>query len=180
MAHIHTNPGEHDHTASAFIVRTDMDEPRLLLHKHKKLGVLLQPGGHIELNENPWQAIQHEIIEETGYELSQLKILQPSIRMKALSGAILHPIPVSPNTHNFDSKGNHKHTDEGYAFIADGAPVGEPDEGESVDMRWLSLSELNDIDKNEIFDNVREVGAFILSIILNEWEAVELSTFKNQ
>ena len=178
MAHIHTNPGEHDYTASAFIVRTDMTEPRLLLHKHKKLGVLLQPGGHVELNENPWQAICHEIIEETGYELSQLKILQPKIRMKTLSGAILHPIPVCPNTHNFDAEGNHKHTDEGYAFIADGAPVGQPDEGESADMRWVSLEELKSLNKDEIFDNVREVSEFVLSSILGEWEAVELAAFE--
>lgn len=46
MAHIHTNPGEHDLTASAFIVRDDFAKPRLMLHMHKKLGVLLQPGGH--------------------------------------------------------------------------------------------------------------------------------------
>jgi 8-oxo-dGTP pyrophosphatase MutT (NUDIX family) len=178
MAHIHTNPGEHDHTASAFIVRTDTVEPQLLLHKHKKLGVLLQPGGHIELNENPWQAIRHEIIEETGYQLSQLKILQPKIRMKTLSGAILHPIPVSPNTHNFDSGGNHKHTDEGYAFTANGAPLGQPDDGESVDIHWVSLDELKNLKKEEIFDNVRQVGEFVLSIVLSEWEAVELAAFE--
>jgi len=53
MSHIHTNPGEHDQTVSAFIIRTDTAEPELLLHVHKKLGVLLQPGGHIELNETP-------------------------------------------------------------------------------------------------------------------------------
>lgn len=177
MPHIHKNPGEHDHTASAFIVRTDMEEPCLLLHKHKKLGVLLQPGGHVELNENPWQAICHEIVEETGYELSQLKTLQPKIRMKTLSGAILHPIPVCPNTHNFDAEGNHKHTDEGYVFIADGDPTGQPEEGESSDIRWVSLKELSDLKENEIFDNVREVAEFVLDVVLKEWEAVELTAF---
>jgi 8-oxo-dGTP diphosphatase len=66
MAHIHTKPGQHDFTASAFIIRIDTPKPKVLLHMHKKLGVLLQPGGHIELNENPWQAVHHEIEEETG------------------------------------------------------------------------------------------------------------------
>jgi hypothetical protein len=49
MAHIHTEPGQHDFTASAFIIRLDrLDErgqPKLLLHKHKKLHKLLQFGG---------------------------------------------------------------------------------------------------------------------------------------
>lgn len=35
MSHIHTNPGEHDLAASAFIIRTDAPEPQLLLHVHK-------------------------------------------------------------------------------------------------------------------------------------------------
>lgn len=178
MAHIHTNPGEHDHTASAFIVRTDMTEPRLLLHKHKKLGVLLQPGGHVELNETPWQAIRHEIIEETGYHLSQLKILQPKVRIEKLSDAILHPVSVCTNTHNFDPEGKHKHTDEGYAFVANGAPRGTPEEGESVDMQWVSLSELENLSKDEIYANVREVGEFVLDVVFKDWEAVDLSVFQ--
>lgn len=82
MAHIHTNPGEHDLTASAFIVRDDFEEPRLLLHMHKKLHILLQPGGHVELNENPWQAIEHELREETGYTFDELEVLQPKDRLR--------------------------------------------------------------------------------------------------
>src|ERR1035437_9256827 len=98
MAHIHTNPGEHDQTASAFIVRTDKAEPELLLHVHKILGVLLQPGGHVELDENPWNAICHEIVEETGFDLGQLMILQPKLRIDSIEGAILHPVPLVHNT----------------------------------------------------------------------------------
>ncbi len=54
MSHIHTNTGEHDFCASGSIVRLDStDVPKILLHKHKKLGVFIQFGGHVELNENP-------------------------------------------------------------------------------------------------------------------------------
>ena len=45
MAHIHTEPGQHDFTASAFIIRTDTPEPKLLLHRHKLVGKYLQIGG---------------------------------------------------------------------------------------------------------------------------------------
>lgn len=53
MPHIHTEPGQHDHTASAYIVRLDEAEPALILHRHKILGQYLQFGGHVELDENP-------------------------------------------------------------------------------------------------------------------------------
>lgn len=81
MAHIHTEPGQHDHTASGFIVRTDTPEPTLILHRHKKTGKYMQFGGHIELDETPWQAVRHELMEESGYDLSDLQILQPMQRL---------------------------------------------------------------------------------------------------
>ena len=80
MAHVHTQYGEHDQTASAFIVRTDTEQPKLLLHLHKKLGVLLQPGGHVELQENQWQAICHEIQEETGLSSTTIARISRSLR----------------------------------------------------------------------------------------------------
>lgn len=42
MAHLHEKI---DFTTSVYIVRDD----QVLLHKHKKLGIWLPPGGHIEL-----------------------------------------------------------------------------------------------------------------------------------
>jgi len=178
MAHIHTNPGEHDQTASAFIVRTDRTEPELLLHVHKKLGVLLQIGGHVELTETPWQAVCHEVVEETGYSLDQLKLLQPRLRMKSLEGATLHPLPVVYNTHNFDPESIHKHTDVSYVFVTDSDPNGLPANGESTIFRWVNLKQLRALDKGVIFENVREIGEFILTDILKEWQIVELSEFK--
>jgi 8-oxo-dGTP diphosphatase len=179
MGHIHEGIGEHDHTASAFIVRTDTREPSLLLHVHKKLHVLLQPGGHVELRESPWQAIAHEIEEETGYELSQLKILQPRLRLKQLSGAVLHPQPVVHNTHDFDPDGNHKHTDISYAFVTDSVPRHTPGEGESSTLKWTSFEELQALDvPRDIFMNVRQIGEFILTDVLREWEAVDTSVFE--
>lgn len=49
-------------TGSAIVVG-----PRgVLLHRHKRLGIWLQPGGHIEPLETPWQAAMREVVEETG------------------------------------------------------------------------------------------------------------------
>src|SRR5437879_1527745 len=101
MPHIHTKPGQHDHTASAYIVRIDGKEPKILLHKHKKSGKYQQFGGHIELDETPWQAVLHEIKEESGYDAKQLMLLQPKERLKSLGDADQHPVPVCHNTHTF-------------------------------------------------------------------------------
>lgn len=172
MAHIHTNPGEHDLTASAFVIRDDFPEPRLLLHMHKKLHVLLQPGGHVELGENPWQAIEHELREESGYTFNDLELLQPKDRLRSLSGAQFHPVPVVLNTHNFDPEGVHKHTDISFAFLAHAEPSLLPADGESVDMRWLSSEQLIQLPSTEIIENVREIGQYVLTHVYNEWERV--------
>ena len=37
-----------------------------LLHWHRKVGLWLPPGGHIEPNEDPLQAARREVMEETG------------------------------------------------------------------------------------------------------------------
>jgi 8-oxo-dGTP diphosphatase len=75
MAHIHIGENEIDLTVSAFIVRKFPDDSwRLLVHRHKKLGKLLQKGGRVELNETPWEAITHELEEESGYDIANLRV----------------------------------------------------------------------------------------------------------
>lgn len=179
MAHIHNNVGEHDNTVSAFIVRTDMGEPKVLMHKHKKLNVLLQIGGHVELKENPWEAIEHEIAEETGYSMSQLQVLQPPyFTVTSLPDVIVHPVPVCYSTHGFELWPDHKHTDVTYAFIADGEPTTSPSEGESVDLRWFSVSELEALTPDEVVVNIQQLGVMVLTTFLKHWVPVPATSFK--
>ncbi len=49
-------------TATGFVVQGD----RTLLHWHKRLQQWMPPGGHIEPDEDPVQAVLREIREETG------------------------------------------------------------------------------------------------------------------
>jgi 8-oxo-dGTP pyrophosphatase MutT (NUDIX family) len=49
-------------TVAVFVVR----DGKVLLHLHRKLGMWLPPGGHIERDELPDEAAVREVLEETG------------------------------------------------------------------------------------------------------------------
>jgi 8-oxo-dGTP pyrophosphatase MutT (NUDIX family) len=52
-------------TVAVFVVW----EGKVLLHLHRKLGMWLPPGGHIERDELPDEAAVREVFEETGVEV---------------------------------------------------------------------------------------------------------------
>ena len=52
-------------TVAVFVVH----ENRVLLHLHRKLGMWLPPGGHVEPGELPDDAAVREVLEETGVEV---------------------------------------------------------------------------------------------------------------
>ncbi len=52
-------------TVAVFVVR----DGKVLLHWHRKLGMWLPPGGHIERDELPDEAAVREVLEESGVEV---------------------------------------------------------------------------------------------------------------
>lgn len=175
MPHIHIEPGQHDQSVTAYIVRIDTPEPRALVHMHRKLNILLPVGGHIELHETPWQAMAHELLEESGYDMSEAKVLQPVVRVESLEDAVLHPYPISMNTHLIGK--DHFHSDISYGFVVENDPTKAAEEGESSDFRWLTSKELKALDSSEILANTRQVYDFILNNALKHWEQVKTDTF---
>lgn len=106
-------------TGSALVVG-----PRgILLHRHKRLGIWLQPGGHIEAGETPAQAALREAAEETGIEVA-------------------HPA-AGPRLVHIDvhrAYAGHIHLDTRYLLAgADQDPA--PAAGESQDVAWFSPAE---------------------------------------
>ena len=61
---------ENDHhvTASAFVVSSR----GVILHRHRRLGIWVQPGGHVDTGERPEVACVRETKEETGLDVRQL------------------------------------------------------------------------------------------------------------
>jgi 8-oxo-dGTP pyrophosphatase MutT (NUDIX family) len=77
---------------------------KVLLVKHKKLGMWLSPGGHIEADELPHAAAEREFWEETGIKVKAIPV--PEI---ADPDSEYLPNPISTNLHwvsrpNFDAR----------------------------------------------------------------------------
>jgi len=142
---------------------------------HKKQNKLMNPGGHVELNENPWQAILHELEEETGYAAHQLKIYQPPWAISSLSGAISHPIPFCVNTHEIGDT-DHFHTDMTYIFSTDSYPENQVGEGESSDLRWLTYDEVEQLDDSSTVLTVRDYTLRAFKECLT-WDSVLLDNY---
>jgi 8-oxo-dGTP pyrophosphatase MutT (NUDIX family) len=94
-----------------------------VLHMHKRLHRWLQPGGHLEPGEGPWDAALRESQEETGLVLSHPE-----------EGPRLIHVDVH------DAANGHTHLDLRYLLLAsDGDPA--PPAGESPEARWFGWEE---------------------------------------
>lgn len=108
-------------TGSAIVIG-----PRgVLLHRHRRLGIWLQPGGHLDLGEAPWEAAVREAAEETGLEVR-------------LVGPELVHLDVHPGPRG------HTHLDLRYLVDGGGADP-DPPEGESQEIGWFGWSEAIDL-----------------------------------
>lgn len=90
----------------------------VVLHKHKKLGLWLQPGGHVDTGETPAEAAVREAREETG------------LHVELAHDSIIH-VDVHPGPNG------HTHLDLRYLCTApDEDPAPPP--GESQEVFWFS------------------------------------------
>ena len=133
MPHLHEKI---DFTVSVYVVCKN----KVLLRKHEKYGGWFGPGGHIELDENPVEAVLRETKEEVGLDI---KLIPP------------HPIPNSKdegrelippwfmNIHYINE--THQHNDLIYIAVSETDKVVPEKEGD--EWRWLTLEE---IEKNNL------------------------------
>lgn len=179
MPHIHTKPGQHDVTASGFILLLGCDEPKLLLHEHHKLGKMMQYGGHVELDETPLEAALREIREESGYDADQLQVLQPTQHMTDIGNRKLDPIPACIGTYPYGGDVSHFHTDLSYAFITTELPRHTENVGESgkhIQMTQVQVAATNA--PEDMFISVRKIGLFVFTLI-GTWQPVNISEYRD-
>ncbi len=126
------------------------DGKKVLLVKHKKLGVWIYPGGHLEDNENPLECAMREAREETG---ASFEIMETDkFRLEAVS-ARSTPLPLVIMKEQVPYKnGPHEHFDMIYLGRAKSRDFKRNEE--SSDCKWFSR---DSIDSIETYDNVKEI-----------------------
>ena len=123
----HFDPGHF--TASAFVLSPDRSE--LVLIHHKKLGIWVQPGGHVDPTDpDLMTSARREVLEEVG-----LGNLEP---FQALGSPIfdvdIHTIPARKQ------EPAHEHFDVRFAFVAETRELVRSEE--VLDLRWVPLAEI--------------------------------------
>lgn len=94
----------------------------VLLHLHKRLGIWVQPGGHLDPGETPWEAARREAGEETGLGFEPWPGGGP---------------PLAHVDVHSGGRG-HTHLDLRYVLHVAGDPTPRPPAGESQEVRWLA------------------------------------------
>ena len=132
MPHIH---GKIDFTASAFIVH----DGKVLLRRHDKYKIWLSVGGHIELDEDPNQAVIREVREEVGLEVKLFG--EPLVFKNSPGEKDLIP-PRFLNRHH--TSPGHEHVDFVYFATADTDVVVQGETEISLGIHWFTRKELED------------------------------------
>ena len=126
-------------TASGFIYAKK--EKSILLLEHKKLGKLLQPGGHVEdVDTTILDAAIREIYEETGLE--NLELINLFDDKDIPFDIDTHIIPDSPKK----NMPQHFHHDFRYLFIVDETSDIRINLNESNNYKWIKVSDLQQIE----------------------------------
>ena len=118
-------------TATGFVVH----DGHVALHWHPKVKEWLPPGGHIEENEDPVQAVLREIREETGLE-TEVVSTSESFDLP-YPKQVQPPLTIMVEDIHDPVAGYHQHIDMIYVCRPVG-PVPELRDG----WRWVSESEL--------------------------------------
>jgi 8-oxo-dGTP pyrophosphatase MutT (NUDIX family) len=123
-------------TVAVFVVR----EGRVLLHWHRKLGMWLPPGGHIEKDELPDEAAVREVFEETG-----LRVELVGERREDVTDPVQLYRPAGVQLEDIGP--GHQHIDLIYFAKLDG-PAGIRDEFSDDRVGWYGPEDWDDMRVN--------------------------------
>lgn len=128
MPHIHE---KYDFTVGCFIVFED----KVLLVNHPRYDMWLCPGGHIELDEDPEEALFREIMEETGLEVEILST-KPDLDIPNTK-YIYMPAYISVH----DANPPHRHI--GLTYFARAKSADNLKSDEHTEAKWFTAAELD-------------------------------------
>lgn len=148
-----------DRHFSATTYLLDSDKKRTLMHFHSKLQTWLPPGGHMEVNEAPFEAATREIYEEYG--LRDLKFIHPVSKRKLDSRSYMLEMPHFLIEEKIAK--DHIHLDWiFFAWVSDK----ELKKVESVEnYRWFTFDELKN--EEQCFENVKDLATYAMNQFYN-------------
>ena len=124
---------ERHFTVSGFV----SDGGRTALHWHPRIAKWLPPGGHVERDEDPIEAVLREVREETGIEVEVLPTAAPFAHTQPAQLAAPATIGVYDLERDGATPGPHQHIDFIYfTQPVDGAAVELPDGDEG--WQWVA------------------------------------------
>lgn len=133
MPHIHEKI---DFTVDVFVVYKD----KVLIRKHDKYDKWLAVGGHIELDEDPNQAVLREVKEEAGLDVELVGQL-PKFQTENNSYKELLP-PRYMNIHDINP--THKHVSLIYFAKSESDKVIDEGREQSKGYKWFTKKDLED------------------------------------
>ena len=136
MPHIHD---KYDFTVSMFVVHPTKD--LICLHWHKKLGLWNNFGGHVELDQDPLECLEQEMLEETGLKPDEYEILQTYDGPKNI-GVKEMPNPFGLHMWKYGDL-EHYHIDLPYIIRVKHTNF-SPHEGESLKIEWFDQEKIQE------------------------------------
>lgn len=134
---------------------------KTLLVKHKKLGIWLAPGGHVEENELPHQAAEREFFEETGVKVRALSA-QKDVLTASTSEYL--PLPFYCNLHEVNKPRGNSFCEQHYSWgyyveVIDDSGFGKEDDG-VTGIGWFDMKDLQTIETTE---DIRQEGLAVFT-----------------
>ena len=152
-------------TASGYLV----NDGKILLIKHKKLGVWLTPGGHLEDGDLPHQAAQREFWEETGikveavgYESEDFMPLPFKIGLHWVSKENYQKRLKGEQPLKQWKRGCEQHFDLGYSVKPVAGLEYKKNVEETEGIAWFTLEEVKNLDT---FEDVKKAIEMAFSSI---------------
>lgn len=135
MGHIHE---KYDFVITVFIVHNN----KVLYANHPRYGKWVPIGGHVDLDEDPEQAIFREIKEETGIEDVEILSDKPDIETEPGNKFLYRPNYLGVH----DANPPHQHISLNYFARVHDPTVVMSDEHTAI--QWLGLDDLDNLEYN--------------------------------
>ncbi|MET0980025.1 MAG: NUDIX domain-containing protein, partial [Candidatus Saccharimonadales bacterium] len=136
---------------------------KTLLLKHKFLPLWTPPAGHIELHETPEEALYREVAEEAGITREHLSFINTNQGMELFDrrSSVVDLVPFDIESHPIGDDG-HRHIDMAYVLESTTDRV-RPADGESQELRWFSLEELDTFTEAPV--SIIKRGKFAIELV---------------